>query len=60
MPGINKWKDDAEDLIVYKEENIKALNVIGRNVYDLEKQAIMNLKNKMEEGEGNTNKSLMH
>jgi len=37
MPGINKWKDDAEDLIVYKEENIKALNVIGRNVYDLEK-----------------------
>ena len=36
------------------------LNIVGKNVFELEKEAFMNLKTKMAEGEGNTNKNLMH
>jgi len=51
---------DREEAITYREEDVMGLKIMGKNVFELEKEAIMNLKTKMAEGEGNTNKNLMH
>ena len=51
---------DKEEAMTYREEDVMGLKLIGKNVFELEKEAIMNLKTKMAEGEGNTNKNLMH
>ena len=37
MPGINKIEDEIESLMVYREEDVNALNIVGKNVYNLEK-----------------------